>query len=110
MIRESCGVGVVFFDLEVRLVVEQSIEHVRGISYGRGDYLGVKRRVLVEQVGVEEHSGFGALTKIDLARLLPAATCRKLLSIGRRGGAFSPSGREGLAVLVIHKAGQRLAV
>jgi len=51
MIRESCGVGVVFFDLEVRLVVERSIEHVRGISYGRGDYLGVKRRVLVGQGG-----------------------------------------------------------
>jgi hypothetical protein len=25
MVRESCGVGVVFFNLEVRLVVEQSI-------------------------------------------------------------------------------------
>ena len=74
MIRESCGVGVVFFDLEVRLVVEQSIEHVRGISYGRGDYLGVKRRVLVGQVGVEEHSGFGDVTKVDLARLLPVSS------------------------------------
>jgi Tn3 transposase DDE domain len=40
MVRKSCGVGVVFFNLEIRLVVEQSFEHVRGISYGRVDHLG----------------------------------------------------------------------
>ena len=43
MVRESCGVGVVFFNLEIRLVVEQSIEYMRSISYGRVDHLGVKR-------------------------------------------------------------------
>jgi hypothetical protein len=69
-------------------VVEQSIEHVRGISYGRVDYLGVKRRVLVGYVGVEEYSRLGAVTKIDLARLLPAATGPELLSVGRRSRDF----------------------
>ncbi len=70
----------------------------------------MKRRVLVGHVGVEKHSGFGAVTKIDLARLLPATACPELLSVGRRGGAFTPVRREGLAVLVIHEAAQRLAV
>jgi hypothetical protein len=47
---------------------------VRGISYSRVDCLGVKRRVLVGYVGIEELSRLGALAKIDLARLLLAAT------------------------------------
>ena len=61
-------------------------------------------------MGVEEHSRFGAVTKIDLARLLPAATGPELLSVGGRSSAFAPMCRKGLAVLVIHEAGQRLAV
>ena len=70
MVRESCGVGVVFFNLEIRLVVEQSIEYVRGVSYGRVDHLGVKRRLLVGYVGVEEHSRFGAVTAGGKSRVL----------------------------------------
>ena len=91
-------------------MVEQSIEYVRGISYGRVDHLGVKRGVLVGYVGVEEHSRFGAVTKIDLARLLPAATGPELLSVGGRSSAFAPMCRKGLAVLVIHEAGQCLDI
>ena len=81
MVRESCGVGVVFFNLEIRLVVEQSIEYVRGISYGRVDHLGVKRRVLVGYVSVEEHSRFGAVTKINLAGFFAATAGLKALTI-----------------------------
>jgi hypothetical protein len=53
---------------------------MRGISYGRVDHLGVKRRVLVGHVGIEEYSGFGAVPEsccrssgvFDLSRVLGA--------------------------------------
>ena len=80
------------------------------ISYGRIDNLGVKRRVLVGHVGVEKHSRFGTVTKIDLARLLSAATSPELLSVGGRSSAFAPMCRKGLAVLMVNQRGQGFAV
>ena len=40
VIGESGGVGMVFFNLQFRFVVEQTVEYIRGISYGRIDELG----------------------------------------------------------------------
>lgn len=39
MIRESGGVRVVLFDAEIRFVIEQPVEHERGIPHGRADEL-----------------------------------------------------------------------
>jgi hypothetical protein len=53
MVGEAGRVGVVFFDPQIGLMVEQPIEHMRRISNCGVDYLGVEGSVLVGDVGVE---------------------------------------------------------
>jgi hypothetical protein len=99
-----------FLDFQIGFVIEQPIKRVGGIADGCVDHLGVKWRALVGHVGVEEHPGFNAVTKVELARLFPAATRPELLSVGRRRSAFAPMGCEWLAMVIINDLGERVTV
>ena len=56
VVGEAGRVGVVLLDAQVRLVVEQAVEHVGGIAHADIDDLGVERRVLVGDMRVEQHA------------------------------------------------------
>jgi len=59
MVGIATAIGVVAASLDLALMVEQPIEHMRGFAGGRRDHLGVERRVSVGEVRVELDPGFG---------------------------------------------------
>ena len=83
VIGEAGCVGVVLLDPQIGLVVEQTVENVRGIAGIRGDHLGVEGRVLVGDVGVEKHTRLVAIAQIDLPGLLSASAGTESLAVGR---------------------------
>jgi hypothetical protein len=86
VIGEPSCVGIVLFDPQIGLMVEQTVENVRRIAGVCGDHLGIEGRVLVGDVGIEEHARFIAITKIDLPGLLSAPAGTEALAIGGRCG------------------------
>ena len=52
MIGEARRVGVVFLDTQVRLVVQQAIEHIGRVAQADVDHLGAEGRVLVGDMGI----------------------------------------------------------
>ena len=57
VVGESAGVRVMLLDAKVGLVVEQAVEHVRGVADRGVDDLGMERGVLVGDVRVEGRAG-----------------------------------------------------
>jgi hypothetical protein len=53
VIGEARRVGVVLLDAQVGFVVQQAVEHVGRVAHADIHHLGVERRVLVGDVGVE---------------------------------------------------------
>lgn len=82
MVSKSECVSRVLFDADVGLVVQQSIEYVRGVSDGGADDLGVERRIAIGDVGIERESWLSAVPQIDGAGVLTAATDRIALAVG----------------------------
>ena len=76
VVGEAGRVGVVLLDPQVGLVVEQPVEHVGGVAHRDVDDLGVERRVLVGDVGVERARRARCRTS--------ALTCAGALGRGRR--------------------------
>ena len=80
----SSGVGGVFEDREVGLVVEDLIEDVGGISHGRGDDLGAILGVLVRGPGVESQPFPQAEVSGKGRRVLGSSSHWESLAIGGR--------------------------
>jgi hypothetical protein len=57
VIGEPSCVGIVLFDPQIGLMVEQTVENVRRIAGVCSDHLGIEGRVLVGDVGIEEQPG-----------------------------------------------------
>ena len=70
VVGEARRVRVVLLDAQIRLVVEQTVEHVGGIAHADVDDLGMERGVLVGDVGVEQHAGLAAVLRVDVAASL----------------------------------------
>lgn len=66
VIGEAGRVGVVLLDAQVRLVVQQPVEHVGRAGHADVHHLGVERRVLIGDVGVEQLSRFAAVLRVDV--------------------------------------------
>jgi hypothetical protein len=47
MVREAGGIGMVFLDPQIRLMVKQAIEHVGRVTHRRVDDFGVKGSLTV---------------------------------------------------------------
>jgi hypothetical protein len=83
MIGEARRVGVVFLDAQVGFVVQQAIEHVGRVAHADVDHLGVKRRVLVGDVGVESPSWAASILLVDMAGAFYLAACSEVLAVRR---------------------------
>ncbi len=74
VVREPCRVGVVLLDPQVGFVIQQAVEHVGRVAHADVHDLGVERRVLVGDMGVERPPGllpyFGLMWPV-LSALLP---------------------------------------
>jgi hypothetical protein len=67
MVGEAGGVGVMLLDAEVGLVVEQTIEHVRGVTDRGVDDLGMERGILVGDMRVEGRARIVSVPGVHLA-------------------------------------------
>gem|GEM_PF-4351258 len=83
VIGEARRVGVVFLDAQVGFVVKQAVEHIGRVAHADIDDLGVERRVLVRDVGVERPSWAAAVFRVDVAGALGLAASAEVLAIRR---------------------------
>ena len=66
LVGEAGRVGVVLLDAQVRLVVEQAVQHVGRVAHGGIDDLGMERRVLVGEVGVKRYARLLAVLQVGV--------------------------------------------
>jgi hypothetical protein len=83
VIGEPCRVGVVLLDAQVGFVVQQAVEHVGRVAHADIDHLGVERRVLVGDVGVESPPWAAAVFRVDVAGALGLAAGAEVLAVRR---------------------------
>ena len=83
MIGEARRVGVVLLDAQVGLVVQQAVEHVGRVAHADVHDLGVERRVLVGDMGVERPPWAAAVFRIDVAGALGLAAGAEVLAVRR---------------------------
>lgn len=73
VIREPGGVGVVFLNAQVGLVIKEAVQDIGGIPDADIDHLGAEGRILVGEVRVEHPAGIGAILGIDVSGALGTA-------------------------------------
>ena len=73
VIGEACRVGVVLLDAQIGFVVQQTVEHVGRVAHADVHDLGMKRRVLVGDVGIERPPWAAAVLRVDVPRALGLA-------------------------------------
>ncbi len=83
VIGEACRIGVVLLDAQIGFVVQQAVEHVGRVAHADVHDLGVERRVLVGDVGVERPPRAAAVFRVDVARALGLAAGTEVLAIRR---------------------------
>ncbi len=83
VIGEACRVGVVLLDPQVGFVVQQAVEHVGRVAHADVHDLGVERRVLVGDVGVERPPWAAAVFRVDVAGALGLAAGAEVLAVRR---------------------------
>lgn len=77
MVSEAGCVRIVFFNAQLGLVIQQAIQHVRGVAHRRIDDLGVKRRVLIGDVQKEQYTRFVAVLRVPISAGLTVPPARK---------------------------------
>ena len=81
VIGEARRVGVMLLDPQVGLVVQQAVEHVGRVAHADVDHLGVERRVLVGDVGIESPSWTAAVLRVDVPRALGLVAGSEVLAV-----------------------------
>jgi hypothetical protein len=74
----------------------------------RADELGVERRILIRDVGVERHARVGAVPGVDLTAGIAEAASPIPLAVRRRGRTLAPMAGECEAVVMVDDLGQGL--
>lgn len=83
VIGEARRVGVVLLNAQIGFVVQQAVEHVGRVAHADVHDLGVERRVLVGDVGVERPPRAAAVFRVDVACALGLAAGTEVLAIRR---------------------------
>ena len=81
VVGEAGRIGVVLLDSELGFVVEEPVEHMSGVAHIGVDHLGVERRVLVGQMGIEQDARLAAVFGVSVACGFPMAAGAKALPI-----------------------------
>src|ERR1700689_2341194 len=102
MLGESIGIGGVFSDHQVGIVVENTAEDIAGLTRRAGDSLGAVDAVLIGGVGIELQS---AVVIAEIARIDAAKQAFPLdgeaLAIRRRPPPVAPDGAECLTMMMV---------
>jgi hypothetical protein len=108
VIGKAGGIGVVFLDPQLGLVIEQAIEHMRRVANGGIDDFGMEGCVLIGDVSVEGDARIIPIFRVHLASCFAAAARAVALAVGTGGCAFAPVRSERNAVLMVDDFGQSL--
>ena len=99
MLDRAGGIGVVLFNAQLGFVIQQAVENVGRVTHVGVDDLGIERRVLIGQMGVEQDAGLAAVLGVAVAGGFSVATRSKSLTVARRRGPRAPVRRKGQLVL-----------
>ncbi len=77
VVGEAGCVGVMLLDVQIRLVIEQTVEYIGGIPDADVDHLCVVRRELIGEMSVERPTRLSAIFWIDV----PGVTCPQTFSL-----------------------------
>src|SRR5215510_12289614 len=96
LIGVAMGIDKMFLGPQDRIVVQQSIEHIRGFAQSTGNDLRMEHAVLIRNVRIDGHR---LIVIAEIARIKRAQEGTGLepeaLPIGRGHGAIAPDGTEG---------------
>ena len=81
MIAGAAGIGEELLDLEDCVVIEQSVEHIDGLAFGRADRQNAEVAVLIGKCAVELRSRLAAIVEIDISALGGPVACPEELAI-----------------------------
>jgi hypothetical protein len=92
---------------QVRFVIENLIQDIRGIVEGGGDDFGAILRELIAALTIEGNAFAIAKVSRERAGVTHLAPHRKALAIRGRQRSTTPMLRQGLAILKVHEGGNR---
>ncbi|MNL78770.1 hypothetical protein D3C87_2052400 [compost metagenome] len=67
MVAGAAGIREQLLDLQNGVVVEQTVEHIDGLAFGRADRQDAVIAVLVGKPALEFRAGLAAIVEIDIA-------------------------------------------
>src|SRR5580704_13642283 len=88
MIARTASVGVMFVDVELRFVVEQTIKNVG--RFARADRQDAEIAILVGEMAIEFRTGLAAVMEVHVASAGGAVAGAEELPVGRRRRAGTP--------------------
>jgi hypothetical protein len=106
VLGKAIGIGGVFGDRQVGIVVENAAENITGLTRRAGDGLSAVDAVLIGGVGIKLQ---GAVVVAEIARVDAAKQAFPLdgeaLAIGRGTASVTPDGTEFVAVMMVDQDG-----
>src|SRR6266567_1873250 len=94
------GIGIMFVNLQIGLVIEEAVYHMGRITHRGTDDFHPIGAILIRQVRVKGHAWFRPIAQIDLCGGLWSSSRLEALPVRRGGGAVSPVGRKRDAVMI----------
>src|SRR3546814_19190558 len=91
MVGRATRIGIMLFDRQPGMVIQQAVEDIGGLACGRGDHARAERVILVRDMGVERYARFVAVARVDVADRGTPPACVELLTVARRPDAAAPS-------------------
>lgn len=110
VVGKPSSVRVVLFNLQIRFMVEQSVQNVRSVTHRGVNELCVKRGILIGDVRVENCARIVSVARIDFAPGLRVSTGSEALTIRGRGRPFAPVLSKFNGVLMINDLSQGFCV
>ncbi len=110
MIRHAPAIDVVLLNMQIGTVVEQPVQHLRGLARGRRDDGGMERRVAIRDMAVEGDGRLCPLVRIDRAGCLGAAIEREVLTVRTGRGARPEQGGEWRGMLGVDQTSESATV
>ena len=83
LVSIAASICVMFVDVQIGFMIEQTIDHVGGFMRRPCNDLGAIGIQLIRDMGVEDQAGFWAILGIDLRGVVPWPAHRKALAIRR---------------------------
>ena len=100
MVAGAARVGEVLFDVQDGVVVEQPVQNIGRLAFGRTNRQDAEVAVLIGEMAVEFGAWLAAIVQIDVAAPCSTITGPEELTVGRRGRSIAPEQSMGMTRMV----------